>query len=346
MLGLLVHLGFSCKDAAKCENSSQCADGFACSAAGSCESLSTDMPDADLADGDVPDSGGAAACPSDTHQCIAPPPVDWSGPVARTSASAPNVPISCATNYSQEVLDVFSGLQATGDCSCACSGTASGTACSNSSTIGFNQSSCQALAGGTTTVILGGCSESPAQSQASYRWGPSSVTGAGSCASPSVDDTIVPAFFAQEERFCESVDTPAGSCSGSDSCLPVTDSGFENELCIYQEGDQTCPVSTYTEKFTRFVGVNDDRSCGACNCNGPSNGTVCANVTVRPSTNSECFNGIGAPISANSCVSGNFPTAFSTTSTDLRPFGCTASGGGVVGAATETGLMTFCCQAP
>lgn len=312
------------------------------------------------------DSGLDAApiCPTTTHQCVAEAPSDqWSGPVARTSSMAPNAPATCGDNYSVEAWHVFGDLVANGTCSCSCTGDASGTSCTDAVLRGYfaelgGEAPCSAPVSGATvslpaTSLGASCNTTPLASISSIRdvrVTLGQVANPGSCDEvPQVTNSIVSAEFALEDRYCGVATAIEATCDGVTTCVPQVDSGFASELCIYQVGEHTCDESAvYTERFVRFQDSSDERSCGACACDAPAAGSSCGGF-VRM--------GQRLPIGGRFTCNGTFNTGSCGTDPWVTPddgaqyvvlssFSCSASGGGVIGAASGTNAVTFCCQAP
>ncbi len=299
---------------------------------------------------------GPNACPTATHQCVAEPPtVDWLGPVIRASASLPADPAPCGVAYDTESALVFDGLNATGSCSCSCSGNTAGTACGSATVRGYfspigGEGPCSApISGATDSLPDGGsCSASPlaSNSQVSHVWvALGKITTPGTCAeTPQVTDTIATATWTTAERFCE-VETPIdATCDSGNTCAPLADDGFDDQLCVYRVGVHICVAeSAYPETFVRYQDIADQRECGACACNGPVVGSTCPGAVRFGQSAINCSNGA---ISTGGCISDPYEgTGDGARFQAATTFSCDESGGGVEGIAAGADAITFCCQA-
>jgi hypothetical protein len=57
--------------------------------------------------------------------------------------------------------------------------------------------------------------------------------------------------------------------------VPAQKAPFDEQLCVYQRGDLACPAGPYRNKSVYFTGVDDTRSCTACDCSSPT-ATTCS----------------------------------------------------------------------
>lgn len=169
------------------------------------------------------------------------------------------------------------------------------------------------------------------------------VTDAGTCA-PSNADFPNKDMFGGWVRACAVTENGSG-CGGSSVCVPE---GSANESsCIWQSGDQACPVG-WPSKVVAYAGADDDRSCTACGC---SVSPTCTGGSYTFYDVEACGpGGTDTPIvvDATDCVNLSVLVDLGTWSAKANlpvPGGsCTPTGGDSTGSVTPTGAVTFCCQ--
>lgn len=333
----LLALVASCKTPnSQCTSSSQCANGYTCDPSSNQCVVTT--ADAAAVDAEI---DATPACPVDTHVCAGAPPVDWNGPVMRAHGAMTDTLAECAAET--EARHVYGELLAEGDCTCSC-GAASNVVCSNGSV--------QSREGTSAVECLQLCSAGPACSVSLPPTTCQSITSltgdairinvgnisSATCSAATTTDSIDEARFEEQSRYCSTTTETELSCGGQDLCVAKGPEGFAPEMCIFREGDHACPESgPYTERFVEYQGIDDQRSCNACGCQAPS-GSCGGSVVISDGT---C-----APITTatGGCML-NLNT-YQTATYTPGAHSCTPTGGGVSGAATATGPVTFCCQAP
>ena len=310
----------------------------------------TDL-DASSQDASSRSDAAPATCNTDTHRCVAPPPTDWRGPVSRAWATNA-VPVECGENYDLERQAVFGGLVAEGDCTCDCSQQTTGTSCGNATIKGYyaplgNEAPCSdPIAGATDSLPAGGvCTSTPLAATTAIRNVKvtlGTVTSSGVCGeTPQLTNTLAGASFTTAERYCASSVPPEATCGTDELCAEEPDIGFDTELCVYQEGDHACDQSSfYTEKSLRYDGVVEGRSCGACSCKGPAVGSSCGGWVNMGATCSTVLGTGGCDVDPWTGPDQGARYAAP------ESFDCQPAGGGVIGEATPTGVVTFCCEAP
>jgi hypothetical protein len=124
-------------------------------------------------------------------------------------------------------------------------------------------------------------------------------------------------------------------------CTPRAPDGFAQQLCIYTQGDNTCPDGPYSERAVLFSTVQDDRGCTACECGDPPaiscagvfdlyDGNDCTGNVVATGPSNGCTAAVGAgSIHVNLDADTTCPV---TTPSEPE------------GSAEPSGLFTFCCE--
>ncbi|MBK6920760.1 MAG: hypothetical protein IPH07_25415 [Deltaproteobacteria bacterium] len=140
-------------------------------------------------------------------------------------------------------------------------------------------------------------------------------------------------------RSCKLPDD-AVACGNGGACQPDAPEGFEAGLCIYKQGDALCPEGQYSEKFSYWAGVDDQRDCSSCTCGTATatctgsmhvfDGMACGgNQVADVPSNYTCVPATGASVGLNFTGMSDCPIA-----TAPEPTGTIA----------PSGNFTFCCQ--
>ena len=131
------------------------------------------------------------------------------------------------------------------------------------------------------------------------------------------------------------------ACSGG-VCAPVPASPLGAEHCVYKDGEEPgCPLD-YPNKTILYRGVNDTRSCSACNCGAPS-GITCPTV-ISTFSNFDC-SGAAYALAAGGCDNGDY---FAGAKFMNAPVGgtCQSVGGQPSGSVSPALPLTICCAKP
>ena len=302
------------------------------------------------ADDGSDESGEAADCGAGPGSLCQPaPPEGWSGPVLAVtgpgSAGAPACP-----GTTSQVLSAYADLSADpASCNCACETTSDGC--------------------GTVDIVLDldaagtGCNQSGN--------GQGFQVTSGTCEAPpfAIDSTVpIPMYAAllgvgetpgcqPQESFalpepiwntalagCEP-DAPAGDCDDEATCLPAPDPGQSIAACIHRDGDMTCPLVGYTERFTFFRSINDARACDRCSCAGGIGLRV--QCELRMYADPMCAGDIALGIFLSpdntfcDLVDPSSLGALELVASDAMQ--CESSGGAPIGEATPSEPVTLCC---
>jgi hypothetical protein len=135
-------------------------------------------------------------------------------------------------------------------------------------------------------------------------------------------------------------------------CVPTAEpppEGFSQ--CIFQKGDQECPLEDYPNKHVFYDDISDTRQCTDCSC-GPPEGSVCSamvSVFTKDSCSGSDLVVTGTANSAGSvCLDltpgGTNLGSMVATSPQYQPGVCEPTGGELSGSLELLGPSTFCCQ--
>lgn len=159
----------------------------------------------------------------------------------------------------------------------------------------------------------------------------------GVCEEEDIEE-IPPVAWDATIKTCR-VSDAALACGDGGVCLPPLPEGFEDNWCMYRQGDHECPAGPYSNKSIFWSGAEDTRACSNCQCG--SAGATCNDVQVNVWAGSDCEGVPAATISVNSCtnVTGNSVAqvtegnAVCPVNEDSAPMGSVAA----------MGEFTFCC---
>jgi hypothetical protein len=167
-----------------------------------------------------------------------------------------------------------------------------------------------------------------------------SIATATCTSNPNITDTIAPAEFESEDRFCQAQTQEEFRCEAGGACVPQAGDGFEEGLCIYRDGEHECPAeSPYSERRVLHSSLIDNRECSTCQCEAPS-GTCTGKLLLQESCSNPSF-------STELSYCGTKPETTATRVVyDVDPLPCTAQGGEMTGNAEPSNPITICCLAP
>lgn len=291
-------------------------------------SSSTGDPSPEVSDDGADSSTGIApACPGATS-CVPPAPPDWEGPLLalRDTEGAP----ACPAEAPEARWLGHAGLIAPdATCACECPGidcaveayaTFDGR-CGKENPAYFDPDTCLPV----PTEML------PPET-AIY------IPAVG-CGSPSASMELPSTEWTDHVRLCapEAQDCAQGTC--------VPDSGTGSGVCIYRAGEHACPSSAYTQTFTYYEDLVDDRGCSPCGCIG--RGTC--NLTMYDNLRCAEPPYLDVDLDVDLCVLLEDilpPIMGATPALVVQPVGeptCEATGGGPIGAGTAVEPLTLCC---
>jgi hypothetical protein len=173
------------------------------------------------------------------------------------------------------------------------------------------------------------------------------VTG-GTCAPQGGQANLPAEQWALVGKGCSGA-LPGGGCSAGKVCQPVSPLPFLPGLCVVKPGDNNCPMgSPFSDKHVFYEGVNDTRTCSACQCGAPSGSSCDVTIEVFGDQAVNVCNTQLVSFAAGTCANlvGN-PGIFGRKATITKPpngGSCGVTGGGAPsGSITPTNATTFCC---
>lgn len=291
--------------------------------------------------GVVDSSTGEPACP-DTHECVALP-EGWHGPslLRLDTADAPADP--CPSEYPN--TDDLGGADLLADpatCGCTC-GDASGTACAPSTTLRYygTDATCSS-APLSAEIFTTACNLLPAIFPTNAHWVLDPVLVEGGACEPLATVDVVPPAFATTATVCSGAELLDVGCDADNSEVCAPRIGDE-QLCIWQDGEQRCPAGFERRAMTFHRTVDDARTCTECSCGDPVGlcddafAYLFTNVCNPPisglvTADGECHGTSGVYSTQSAALSVGEPTAF-----------CSAGVVGPIGEATPAMPVTVCC---
>jgi hypothetical protein len=292
------------------------------------------------------------ACPG---ECVPLPPIDFSGPSLLWVGNAVDAP-GCPARASRKVYEGHADLDSSNQCPpCACT-----------------QPACvlpSGLTASTSVCPNDGPLATLTPFDAPAGWD-------GSCTSPTaippnelgsvtIDPVTISACKPVQQvprDFSGSWGQFAFACTGEAipgacgdpalACVPTSEPpppGFQQCLVYTREGEPTCPPE-YPEKRVLYGGLEDTRSCTACECTEAAPSTCVTSMSVYQ--DDDCT----TPLFENYPVGTGNTQCLDTMPLPLRsmkaswitnePGACAASGGVPTGEAKPLERRTFCCLAP
>lgn len=145
---------------------------------------------------------------------------------------------------------------------------------------------------------------------------------------------------------CELEALSGAACAAGSVCAPSPPEGLS--LCVYAKGDvATCPAD-YPARMLFYLGEDDQRGCGECQCSA-QNGAQCM-ALVEAFSDSACATLAGAVVVTDlegACVDVVSGTALGSIEASMvtdTPGACEHSGGAPFGTVTPAEPVTLCCQ--
>ena len=297
------------------------------------ESAETTVDDTTGPEGSTGEETGVCA-----GNCAPEVPAGFSGPVlvyaGEGEASA------CPATAPAVAADLYADLQApAAQCSCEC-GDAENVSCGAATLREHGNTCLQPIVNPDTwTLNPGACVPYASSSTALNVFAPTLQTAGGSC-DPSFSQTIPETGWAQTVRLCDALVTD-DACDADASCSSAPTDDFDR-VCVYVEGEASCPEEGWTQRQVVHAEVVDDRGCSECSCGAPS-GTCGGTVSL---TQNSCGGGavLVGSVNAGSCSAGLSTNGNRAQYVPEPQASCSPSGGAPTGTATPTGPVTLCCQ--
>jgi hypothetical protein len=203
--------------------------------------------------------------------CAAPPPEGWFGPLVRFEHDGSATPPACDDAWPDPAFSLLGGFVDPGPAVCS------------ECVCGIDLDALCTLTGYRTE----------GSDVCDFR-DPFQLEAPGTCEDASVDDgslwlyafTELPPVctadfaaeipevdWALEVTGCRGAELGETCDDAGRQCLPPVPAGFDDDLCIFANGDLPCPEGDYSEKSVWFSSVDDTRSCGQCICGDPPDAT-------------------------------------------------------------------------
>jgi hypothetical protein len=213
---------------------------------------------------------GDAAAPCGAGICAAPPPEGWFGPLVRFDNDGTKTPPACGGGWPDAAFTLLGGYVDPGPAQCS------------ECTCSVDVDVLCTLAGyrteGSEVCDYRDAFQLPTPDTCDEV-----VVDDGSLWLYAFTDALPPCiaeFTAEipevawtlEVTGCRGAE-PGDACDDAGrQCLAEVPDGFSNHLCIFANGDLSCPPGDYIDKTVLYSGADDNRTCGTCMC-GNATGT-------------------------------------------------------------------------
>ena len=301
----------------------------------------SNAPDTGVADTNVADTGtfdGGGTCAAG-FQCTAPAPPGWNGPVVFISGPGSDAAPVCPGAAPATEFETRSGADArAASCGCTCDEPDASQLSCGAVTV-RTASNC-IIFGGTvvTTVGEGQCvATGGLPSTGSWKASSSTFSATGNC-TPNPTETVPPVTYAMSHRGCG---FGAPVACGAGVCSPDI-SGASARLCVWVDGDATCPAGTYSDRITTAEDVTDTRGCSECTC-----GAIAGSCEGEINVVSGCggLPLLRAQIPVGGCVAASLePLPHNLSGSFSATASCPASRTGPTGGTEPVNVRTVCCQ--
>ncbi len=290
----------------------------------------------------VDSSTGEPVCP-DTHVCV-PMPDGWNGPVLVRLGTEREPAEPCPESY--PTTDGLGGTDLVAPpatCGCSC-GEATEVTCALSATLRYygDDASCGSTPL-TTEIFTTACNILPATFPPGANWVLDPVLTEGGSCLPESTMEVEDAAFATTALACSGAELLDYGCDSDDNqvCAPRVD---DEALCVWQDGDASCPEGYERRASTYHRAIEDARGCAECGCGEPQglcddafaylfsgfcNGQLAGLVTA----DAECHASSGVQSTQSAAFDTGTPSAF-----------CAASEPTPSGEAVGAMPVTVCCR--
>jgi len=198
-------------------------------------------------------------------RCSPAAPSGWQGPVVLGEGAD----AACSGSFDQVAFQGGTEASAAAvSCSkCSCSG----AACSEFVDFVTSQET-QCGGPSCTTSFNQSCGEiSPACLQilsSAYLW--TRLPSQSGCKANEQKPTLEAATWKTAVKACAPAAVYAGGCPSDQVCMPSASSADADKgLCIWREGDESCPDGKYSARRLLYRELSDTRGCSACSCKAP-----------------------------------------------------------------------------
>jgi hypothetical protein len=203
--------------------------------------------------------------------CVPAAPDGWSGPIALYDGSRGDVPAECPLGFSFEAYRGGDDLAwSPQECECGC-GAPEGAACSAPRVSMWLDARC---AGPPTVTAIASTSHALLVNQGSAYFivGPTTAER-GECTPVRSEQQRFSATFGRAALACQQPIAHQGGCGARAICAARAEEPFVDTLCVIHSGEVECPDANYLERRVYYEDMVDDRSCGACTCSDPPEGS-------------------------------------------------------------------------
>lgn len=288
----------------------------------------------DAGDGD----GGDPGCTEAGFTCAPDAPAGWSGPIVFLTGPGADAAPACPGTAPATEFTTQSGLTADpATCGCDCTPPPSGQLSCGTVTI-RTASSCFALGSTHDTIARGQCkSISGMPDSGAWQASSSTLSSTGTCTADP-DTSVPPVAWDSSHRAC-GFGEPAACDTGV--CVPSLEAG--QRLCVYVDGDATCPPA-FPESLSTAEDVADDRGCSACSC-GAVEGSCTGSVVLADGCGGLPLARASIPVGG--CVASDaYPLPHALHGNFSPSASCPPSAVSATGDAVPQTIRTVCCTAP
>jgi hypothetical protein len=279
---------------------------------------------------------GPDDCPQD-HVCVGMLGGGWQGPVAIHEGAGDEPATMCPADWSQQG-SAFRGLEvAPGSCECTCNDPAVAT-CAVQLVFFGEMVACVGTEYLDTVVGPDECV--PLDSDDAFSVAAADTTTEVDCGEPSWEPLPDPTWQTRVDACAPEL----GPACTLGACVPVPPPPFDGRLCVFTNGDVSCPAaSPFDTKLLVYADAQDDRTC-ECGCDAT---TASCGGTLMAYTDATCNTEAGADgLAGFACVTSPAPLRSAQLVDPVPEAACAPAGGGdVMGTVTEAGARTFCCTA-
>lgn len=298
---------------------------------------------------DTGTGGSIPTCPAGKY-CIAPIPKGWAGPIAAHDSRLGGDAPLCSGAYSRTEAPMHARADGGAHCcSCSCQ-MSGGLFCGEATFEFFDEDACAGAPNATLSRFPTGTEacfsvlKPTAEAYGSVRLASIAPIDAGSTCDPVAQINIGKAAWADTLKGCLA-DAPPRACGAEAFCTPAPAPAFNLGICIYAEGESTCPKG-FPGRYVRYRELADDRTCAECSCGSPS-GDCKPHVEIS-ADQSSCES--GAVLEAvGDCRSVIVPSSvaslrYNYSGTPRTGLPCPASKGRPLGQLKEQHPVTVCCD--
>ena len=272
-------------------------------------------------------------------RCTIAAPSGWEGPVVFREGADLG---SCTGAYDTRVFEAGADLEAAAASCSSCSCEGSGCA----SFVDFRVGSEEQCGGQTcTTSVNRECTEIAPSclKDVTDAYLQTRLSANSGCKASEQHADIPEPHWKTRALACKPGAVQRGGCKNDEVCLPAAISGeFEDNYCVWSDGDKACPKAEFTHKRLFHRAWKDSRECSACSCGA---GGCEYRWRIFNADDTDCASPVLELSSANECVQVNPSAGKLRVGAMISGDGgeCSASGGESRGEAVADQAVTVCC---